>query len=230
MLSPLPLQDILIQPTKFDPCPRSFVTESNVYHDIGLIVSASVSPIPSDSPTLDEDHLSSPTSPPGTTPNFQYGHRLYDEPVSPGTMYDSDQPGPPPPITYSYESAHQTQNYSQSALSSLRDSDPPAPSYLSDSPSPVDVQSSSTLTQPMSSLIPLTTAFHTVPAFPPDIQHILLTISITGACPSPPSTPWRRKASGTQRTPKVVATHLPALRDICSEVLASGICVNNTSR
>ncbi|PBK72444.1 hypothetical protein ARMSODRAFT_1016407 [Armillaria solidipes] len=152
MLSPLPLQDILIQPTKFDPCPRSFVTESNVYHDIGLIVSASVSPIPSDSPTLDEDHLSSPTSPPGTTPNFQYGHRLYDEPVSPGTMYDSDQPGPPPPVTYSYESAaHQTQNYSQSALSSLRDSDPPAPSYLSDSPSPVDVQSSSTLTQPMSS-------------------------------------------------------------------------------
>lgn len=151
MLSPLPLQAPLIQPTKFDPCSRPIVTASNVYHDIGLIVSASVSPIPSDSPTLDEDHLSSPTSPPGTTPNFEYGHRLYDEPVSPG-MYDSDQPGPPPPVTYSYESgADQTQNYSQSALSSLRDSDPPAPSYLSDSPSPVDVHSSSTLTQPMSS-------------------------------------------------------------------------------
>ncbi|KAK0202699.1 Zn finger family DNA binding protein [Desarmillaria ectypa] len=152
MLSPLPLPDSLIQPTKFESCHRSLLTESNVYHDIGLIVSASVSPIPSDSPTLDEDRLSSPTSPPGTTPNFQYDHRMYDEPVSPGTMYDSDQPGPPPSVPFSYESAaHQTQNYSQSALSSLRDSDPPAPSYLSDSPSPVDVQSSSTLTQSISS-------------------------------------------------------------------------------
>ncbi|KAK0467133.1 Zn finger family DNA binding protein [Desarmillaria tabescens] len=152
MLSPLPFQDSLIQPSKFDSCTRNLVTESDVYHDIGLIVSASVSPIPSDSPTLDEDRLSSPTSPPGTTPNFQYGHRMYDEPVSPGTMYDSDQPAPPPQVPFSYESTpNQTQNYSQSALSSLRDSDPPAPSYLSDSPSPVDVHSSSTLTQSMSS-------------------------------------------------------------------------------
>lgn len=150
MLSPLPLADIIIQPTKFKPCPR---TQSNVYHDIGLLVSASVSPIPSDSPTLDEDRLSSPTSPSGTAPNFQYGHNMYDEPVSPGTMYDSHQPVAPPPVQFSYQSAphHQTQNYPQSALSSLRDLDPPAPSYLSDSPSPVDVHSSSTLTQSVSS-------------------------------------------------------------------------------
>ncbi|KAK0489033.1 Zn finger family DNA binding protein [Armillaria novae-zelandiae] len=209
MLSPLPLQEPLIQPTKFDPCSRSFVPV-NVYHDIDLIVSASVSPIPSDSPTLDEDHLSSPTSPPGTTPNFEYGHRLYDEPVSPG-MYDSDQPGPPPPVTYSYQTAaDQTQNYSQSALSSLRDSDPPAPSYLSDSPSPVDVHSSSTLTQPMSS------SYTSHDRYP----H---RSSISSRYPtySPNYLDQRRMSEP--------AVHYPVETEGFSEVLASGTCVNNTS-
>ncbi len=104
---------------------------SDVYQDISRIVTASLSPIHSDSPTLDGSRLSSPTSP---SP-LNYVSRPFD---SPPAVYEPEQSS----LHYSYESAriHPPHTYSQTPVESEQ---------LSDS-SPVDVHPS-TFHQPLPS-------------------------------------------------------------------------------
>lgn len=136
-------------------------SSSSFFAGIAHLVSSRVSPAHSDSPsdTVDDDHISSPHSPPGSSGNYHYDNRGFNSPISPSEMYASN-------TSYStsspsYQNAQN--NYNINSATALRESDPVG-SYPSDSPSPVDVHSSSSFPHPLS-------APHTQERFPHSSYH-----------------------------------------------------------
>jgi len=135
---------------------RPRLGSSSFFDDISHLVSSSVSPTQSDSPsdTVDEDHIPSPLSPPGGSANYHYVHRgsgSFDSPISPTEMYENGQSRPSySTSSHIYQSAPSASqnNYTMSPSSALRDSDAVGP-YLSDSPSPVDANPTSSFPHPL---------------------------------------------------------------------------------
>ncbi|KAF8659890.1 hypothetical protein AX16_001774 [Volvariella volvacea WC 439] len=128
---------------------------SSFVSDIPRIVSSAISPVHSDSPpdSVDDDHLPSPHSPVGSSANYHYANRgsaSFSSPISPTEMYDQIPSAAHfPNASHSFQSssapqdsyALSSQSHHQSLpLPGARSSDALTSSYISDTPSPIDVQ------------------------------------------------------------------------------------------
>lgn len=135
-----------------DYLPRHKVASSPAFFpDLGNLVPVTTSSIHSDSPagSADDDH-SSPHSPPRSSGQFQYGPRpstAFDSPATSPTTDMFDPNSRPSFVAAQYPASHQQSI--NSAGNALKNSDAVG-SYLSESPSPVDVHRPPSFPHPIS--------------------------------------------------------------------------------
>jgi transcription factor CON7 len=133
---------------------RSKLASPPFFLDISHLVSASISPIHSHSPTdTVDDDIPSPHSPPDSSGNYYVyrGSGSFDPPISPSEMYEHYAPS-----SHSFKSAPPPEDrYSVTNSAAVTNKPDTVNTYLSGSPSPVDVHPT---------FVPMLQQPHAVPA------------------------------------------------------------------
>lgn len=125
---------------------RSKLSSHPFFLDISHLVSTTISPIQSHSPTdTVDDDIPSPHSPHGSSGNYHYVYRgsaSFDSPISQSDMYEHGAHYPP--SSHSFKSAPASEDrYNVTNNPGVMNKPNTVNHYLSDSPSPVDVHPTS---------------------------------------------------------------------------------------